>query len=286
MIIIPAIDLKKSKVVRLHKGRFENVTSYGLNPEDIVRNFILKGAKRIHIVSLLGAKDGKILEEDTSTIKSMVKIRDIMAFEKCEIQVGGGLRKIEQIKIFLGMGIDYLIVGTAIVLPQLLELNFSLSDIAKVYNLADKKFDIEKEMPEPNIIDKMDLNMKKKIIVSIDISRDSVALSGWLVTIPVEPSYVIKKLVEKGFFRFMITDTTRDGTMDGINIEAFSQIINKSNELTEQDLEFIIGGGVASEKDIEDIVESGLPVSGVVIGKALYEQKVQLHTLIKRFQKP
>jgi phosphoribosylformimino-5-aminoimidazole carboxamide ribotide isomerase len=286
MIIIPAIDLKKSKVVRLHKGRFENVTSYGLNPEDIVRNFILKGAKRIHIVSLLGAKDGKILEEDTSTIKSMVKIRDIMAFEKCEIQVGGGLRKIEQIKTFLGMGIDYLIVGTAIVLPQLLELNFSLSDIAKVYNLADKKFDIEKEMPEPNIIDKMDLNMKKRIIVSIDISRDSVALSGWLVTIPVEPSYVIKKLVEKGFFRFMITDTTRDGTMDGINIEAFSQIINKSNELTEQDLEFIIGGGVASEKDIEDIVESGLPVSGVVIGKALYEQKVQLHTLIKRFQKP
>jgi len=286
MIIIPAIDLKKSKVVRLHKGRFENVTSYGLNPEDIVRNFILKGAKRIHIVSLLGAKDGKILEEDTSTIKSMVKIRDIMAFEKCEIQVGGGLRKIEQIKIFLGMGIDYLIVGTAIVLPQLLELNFSLSDIAKVYNLADKKFDIEKEMPEPNIIDKMDLNMKKRIIVSIDISRASVALSGWLVTIPVEPSYVIKKLVEKGFFRFMITDTTRDGTMDGINIEAFSQIINKSNELTEQDLEFIIGGGVASEKDIEDIVESGLPVSGIVIGKALYEQKVQLHTLIKRFQKP
>jgi len=284
MIIIPAIDLKKSKVVRLHKGRFENVTSYGLNPEDIVRNFILKGAKRIHIVSLLGAKDGKILEEDTSTIKSMVKIRDIMAFEKCEIQVGGGLRKIEQIKTFLGMGIDYLIVGTAIVLPQLLELNFSLSDIAKVYNLADKKFDIEKEMPEPNIIDKMDLNMKKRIIVSIDISRDSVALSGWLVTIPVEPSYVIKKLVEKGFFRFMITDTTRDGTMDGINIEAFSQIINKSNELTEQDLEFIIGGGVASEKDIEDIVESKLPVSGVVIGKALYEQKVQLHTLIKRFQ--
>ena len=284
MIIIPAIDLKKSKVVRLHKGRFENVTSYGLNPEDIVRNFILKGAKRIHIVSLLGAKDGKILEEDTSTIKSMVKIRDIMAFGKCEIQVGGGLRKIEQIKTFLGMGIDYLIVGTAIVLPQLLELNFSLSDIAKVYNLADKKFDVEKEIPEPDIIDKMDSNIKKKIIVSVDISRDSVALSGWLVTVPVEPSYVIKKLVEKGFFRFMITDTTRDGTLDGINIKVFSQIINKSKELTEKDLEFIIGGGVASEKDIEDIVESKLPVSGVVIGKALYEQKVQLHTLIKRFQ--
>jgi len=284
MIIIPAIDLKKSKVVRLHKGRFENVTSYGLNPEDIVRNFILKGTKRIHIVSLLGARDGTILEEDTSTIKSMVKIRDIMAFGKCEIQVGGGLRKIEQIKIFLGMGIDYVIVGTAIVLPQLLELNFSLSDIAKVYNLADKKFDVEKEIPEPDIIDKMDSNIKKKIIVSVDISRDSVALSGWLVTVPVEPSYVIKKLVEKGFFRFMITDTTRDGTLDGINIKVFSQIINKSKELTEKDLEFIIGGGVASEKDIEDIVESKLPVSGVVIGKALYEQKVQLHTLIKRFQ--
>ncbi len=286
MIIIPAIDLKKSKVVRLHKGKFEHTTSYGIEPEDIVKDFVFKGARRIHIVSLLGAKSGKILEEDTHTIEKMVRIRDIAAFGKCEIQLGGGLRRIQEITKFFNMGIDYLIMGTAIILPQLLELNFSLSDIARAYNLADIRFDADKEIPEPDIMDRMTPEMKKKIIISIDVSRSSVALSGWLVTIPLEPSYVIKKLVEKGFSKFMITDTTRDGTLNGINIETFSHLINKSMELAGENIEFIIGGGVGSQQDIETIVESKIPVFGVVIGKALYEQKVQLHTLIKKFQKP
>lgn len=285
MIIIPAIDLKKSKVVRLYKGKFEYVTSYGTNPEDLIKDFILKGAVRIHIVSLLGARNGKIFEEDTSAIERMVRIRNIMSFKKCEIQLGGGLRTIEEIKKFFDIEIDYLILGTAIVLPQLLELNISLRDIAKAYKLADKPFSTDKEMPEPDIIDRINPEMKKKIIVSIDISRGSIALSGWIVTIPVEPSYIIKKLVEKGFSRFMITDTERDGTMDGINIETFSQVIEKSMELTGMDIEFIIGGGIGSQQDIEIIAESKIPVFGVVIGRALYEQKVQLHTLIKRFQK-
>lgn len=286
MIIIPAIDLKKSKVVRLYKGKFEHVTSYGINPEDLIKDFILKGAVRIHIVSLLGARNGKILDQDTTAIERMVKIRDIMTFEKCEIQLGGGLRRIEELKKFFDIGIDYLIVGTAIVLPQLLELNFSLSDISKAYNLADKHFSADKEIPEPDIIDKIPPEMKKKIIVSIDVSRSSIALSGWVVTIPVESSYVIKKLVEKGFSRFMITDTARDGTLYGINIETFSQVIDRSMELTGKNMEFIIGGGIGSQQDIEIIVESNIPIFGVVIGKALYEQKVQLHSLIKRFQKP
>jgi len=104
----------------------------------------------------------------------------------------------------------------------------------------------------------------------------------------VEPAYVIKKLVEKGFSRFIITDTAKDGTLSGINIELFSQIINKTIELIgkKDDIEFIIGGGITTYKDMEEIAESKMPIFGVVIGKALYEQKLQLHTLIKNFQRP
>jgi len=85
MIIIPAIDLKKSKVVRLYKGKFEQATSYGLDPVDLVKDYILKGARRIHIVSLLGAKEGKILEHDYNVIREMLKMKNLVAGENCFI---------------------------------------------------------------------------------------------------------------------------------------------------------------------------------------------------------
>ncbi|MCM8764548.1 MAG: HisA/HisF-related TIM barrel protein, partial [Candidatus Omnitrophica bacterium] len=131
MLIIPAIDLKKSKVVRLHKGNFEHVTSYGLKPENLIRDFIIKGAKRIHIVSLLGAKEGKTLEEDLAVIKKMVKVRNLIDAEKCALQVGGGIRKQVEIKQFVETGIDFIIVGTAIIISQLLEANFTIRKIAE-----------------------------------------------------------------------------------------------------------------------------------------------------------
>ncbi|HOK79309.1 MAG TPA: HisA/HisF-related TIM barrel protein [bacterium] len=284
MIIIPAIDLKKSKVVRLYKGKFEIATSYGLNPEEIVKDFILKGARRIHIVSLLGAKEGKILDQDISVIENMVKMRNLMAPGKCTMQIGGGIRKMNEIKQMFSMGIDYVIIGTAIVLPQILEANFTISDISKAYALADKKFSVEREIPEPDLIDKINDEIKKRVIVSIDVSRTSVALSGWQVVIPIEPSWVISKLAEKNFSSFMITDTSRDGTLYGINIDVFASIIHKVRKLTTKNIEFIIGGGIGSQQDIETILQSNLPVAGIVIGKAIYEQKINLHTIIKKYQ--
>ncbi len=285
MLIIPAIDLKKSKVVRLHKGRFEQVTSYGLNPENLVKDFIIKGARRVHIVSLLGARDGKILKEDLDVIGNLVRVRNLIATEECAFQLGGGIRRIYEVRQLLELGIDFLIVGTAIVLPQIFEANFTIGDISKAYSLADRKFVVEREIPEPDLIDRLKSDIKNRIIVSVDVSRNSVALSGWVVTIPVEPSWIIAKLIDKGFSKFMITDTTRDGTLSGINIEVFDNIINKVKNQVDKEIEYIIGGGIGSEKDIELIVNSGISISGIVLGKALYEQKIQLHSLIKKYQK-
>ena len=284
MLIIPAIDLKRSKVVRLHKGNFEHVTTYGLKPEILVEDFIIKGAKRIHIVSLLGAKEGKTLEEDLAIIKKIVKIRDLIGPGKCALQLGGGIRKHSEIRQFMELGIDFVIVGTAIVLSQVLEASFTIRDISKAYALADKKFQVDKEIPEPDLINKLKPEIKNRIIVSIDVSRNSIALSGWLVTIPIDPSWLITKLIDKGYRRFMITDTTKDGTLAGIDIELFSRIISNVRQLPDKEIEFLIAGGIASEKDIEIIANSGLPVLGVITGKALYEQKVQLHSLIKKYQ--
>ncbi|MGB9641870.1 MAG: HisA/HisF-related TIM barrel protein [Candidatus Ratteibacteria bacterium] len=284
MTIIPAIDLKKSKVVRLYKGKFEKVTSYGLNPEEIVKDFILKGARRIHIVSLLGAKEGKILDQDILVIENMVKMRNLMTSGKCAIQIGGGIRRMKEIKQMFSIGIDYVIIGTAIVLPQIMEANFTISDISKAYALANRKFFVNKEIPEPELIDKINDEIKKRIIVSIDVSRTSVALSGWQVVIPIEPSWVISKLAEKNFSSFMITDTGRDGTLYGIDINVFATIIQKVRKLTTKNLEFIVGGGISSEQDIETILQSNLPITGIVIGKALYEQKINLYAVIKKYQ--
>ncbi|MCM8788574.1 MAG: HisA/HisF-related TIM barrel protein [Candidatus Omnitrophica bacterium] len=284
MLIIPAIDLKKSKVVRLHKGNFEHVTSYGLKPENLIRDFIIKGAKRIHIVSLLGAKEGKTLEEDLAVIKKMVKVRNLIDAEKCALQVGGGIRKQVEIKQFVETGIDFIIVGTAIIISQLLEANFTIRKIAEAYANANKKFQVDKEIPEPDLIDKLKPEIKDRIIVSVDVCKNSIALSGWLVTVPIEPSWIITKLIDKGYSKFIITDTTKDGTLDGIDIDVFSIIINRLRQLTDKKIELLIAGGIGSEQDIKIIADAGLPVSGVIIGKALYEQKIQLHSLIKKYQ--
>jgi len=86
MIIIPAIDLKKSKVVRLYQGDFEKVTSYTGDPVDLVKDFITKGARRIHVICLMGAKDGKIYQEDEETIRKIIETRNVFA-SHCEYRL-------------------------------------------------------------------------------------------------------------------------------------------------------------------------------------------------------
>ncbi len=282
MLIIPAIDLKKSEIVRLYQGKFEKSTSYPDSADSFVKGFIIKGAKRIHIICLLGARDGKVGEDEERIIQKIIETRNIFG-HSCEIQLGGGIRRIEEIKFFLKLGIDYLIISTGIILPFVLETKFSLGDIKLFYQRGGKKFEQHKELPEIDLLNNLDSSIKKKIIVGIDFYNNQIALSGWQVLLPLQPSYIINKLIENGFEQFILTNVSRDGTMEGVDILDIKDIFENipKNFLNRK---FIIAGGIKNEIDIQDIYESGIPVFGVVIGKALYESSFDLKQAIIKFQ--
>jgi len=283
MLIIPAIDIKKDKIVRLYKGNFEKVSFYQENIEDLVTEYIVKGVERIHVVILLGAKYGRILKKENQKIEKIIKVRDYFGKEKCKIQLGGGIRTYSQIKYFIEKGIDYLILSTALLIPLCLEEGFSINNIKELYQKVGKTFNLEKEVPELELIDILTRGIKEKIIVAIDCKKEEIGLSGWEVTFPLLPEYVIKKFWEKGFKNFLITDIEQDGTLGGIRKDFLFKILEKIYT-SQIKPEIFISGGISSEEDIDLLTKSIYPIKGVIIGKALFQKKLDLKNLIKKFQ--
>ncbi|MCM8762276.1 MAG: HisA/HisF-related TIM barrel protein [Candidatus Omnitrophica bacterium] len=282
MLIIPAIDLKRNKVVRLYKGNFSNVSQYNVKADAVARKFLTAGVKRLHIVFLWGAHTGQLSEEKV-VISQIIRMRDIYD-NTCKIQVGGGLRRYSQIKAFIEEGVDYIILGTSIIISIALEEGFLKNDIKLFYQQSGKIFNEDKEIPEIDLIDRIEYALKEKVIISIDYRKNEIALSGWEVTIPLTPYYVIEKLLKKGFKRFIVTNVERDGTLNGIDLTSVVPILKKIYGLTERPEEIIVSGGITTEKDIEALQQMKYKPDGVIIGKAIYQGKLDIHTLVKKFQ--
>jgi len=284
MIIIPAIDLKKKEVIRLYKGRFDKVSHYDIEIEKLVREYLKSNAKRIHIVLLYGAKTGIIEKEEEEQVKKIIEIKKLNEREDCEIQLGGGIRTEEQIKKFLSIGVNYIIIGTAFLIPFALNEGYSIHDIKFFYQRSGKQFVIEKEVPDFELIERLSQEVKNKIIISIDYMNDEIALSGWEVTLPLKPSYTIKKFLEMGFERFIITSIESDGTLEGVDIKNIEKIMNEIGNLKEIK-EIIVAGGISKEEDLILLNSLKFPPTGVIIGKAIYQKKLDLKNVIEKYQK-
>ncbi|PMP94954.1 MAG: 1-(5-phosphoribosyl)-5-((5-phosphoribosylamino)methylideneamino)imidazole-4-carboxamide isomerase, partial [Thermodesulfobacterium geofontis] len=155
MLVIPAIDLKNNKVVRLFQGNYEQIKVYGDNPKDYALFFEKEGAKRIHIVDLDGAKEGKPVHKDLIT--------EIAKSLKISVQVGGGIRDEETVCFYLKNGISQVILGT-----KAIESFNWLKELTKKYPY--------------------------KIIVSVDVKGEKVAISGWLKVSEIDYLEFLKKL--------------------------------------------------------------------------------------------
>jgi phosphoribosylformimino-5-aminoimidazole carboxamide ribotide isomerase len=285
MLIIPAIDLKKGEIVRLYKGRFDKISYYDVEIENIVKEYLKAGSKRIHVVLLYGAKTGEIENKEIEKIKRIIEIKKLNNRDDCEIQVGGGIRRKKQIENFLNLGINYIIIGTAFLIPLTLSEGYSMQDIKFFYQKSGKNLNIEKEIPEFELIDWIEPEIKEKIIISVDYFGDETALSGWEVTIPLKPSYVIKKFIEKGFKRFLITSIESDGTLEGIDFKNISRIMKEISIYKENIKEIIIAGGISKEEDLIMLNSLQYPPTGIIIGKALYQKRINLKDVIEKYQK-
>ena len=237
MIIFPAIDIKDGVCVRLVKGDFRQITSYENTPIDQATKYFQNGFNNIHIVDLDGALHGR-------PVNSML-IREIIQKVKSRIQIGGGIRTIDDISRWIELGVDKVVMGTAAV------------ENIELLKTACNKFE-------------------NKIAVSLDVKDGLIALSGWKKQTNISAMDFIKKIQNFGISRIIYTDIYKDGTKQGPNIKGAIELSSKVK------IPLIISGGVSSIEDVERIKALSNPnIEGVIIGKAIYDGDIKISDLAK-----
>lgn len=240
MLVIPAIDIKDNKVVRLYKGDYAKQTIYSDQPEKVAKQFEAAKVDYIHIVDLDGAKEGK-----GKNSKAIEKVREAV---KTPIEVGGGIRDEETIKLYLEkIGIDRVILGTIAV-------------------------------TNPDFVQKM-INKygNQRILVGVDVKEGYVSISGWTETSTLPYIDFIQKMQKIGVTKVIVTDISKDGTLKGPNYEMYQQIKKKTG------IDFVISGGVKSSEDVYQAAK--LDCYGCIIGKAFYEGKIKLEEVMECLKK-
>jgi phosphoribosylformimino-5-aminoimidazole carboxamide ribotide isomerase len=184
--IIPAIDLRNGKCVRLFQGDYKQETIFNENPLEVALKWQSLGAPRIHIVDLDGAAIGEVVN-----LESIKSIADAV---KVPIQLGGGIRTLSTIEKVLKLGIARVILGTVAV-------------------------------ENPDLVKEACRKYAESIIVSIDARDGQVATRGWLRGTQLRAVELAKEMVRAGVQRFIYTDITRDGTLSGPNYDTISELI-------------------------------------------------------------
>jgi len=188
MEIIPAIDLRNGKCVRLFQGDYEKETIFSDDPVSVALRWQSEGARRLHIVDLDGAAQGKPGNLDT--------IEDIVANIDIPVQVGGGIRTIETMEQLFAIGVERAIMGTVAV-------------------------------EKPDLIKEACQRFGDRIIISIDARDRIVATRGWLQKSTVTAGELASKMIELGVMRFVYTDISRDGTLTSPNFEAITEFLSQ-----------------------------------------------------------
>jgi phosphoribosylformimino-5-aminoimidazole carboxamide ribotide isomerase len=183
VLIIPAIDLKDGRCVRLKQGDMASATVFSEDPVAMARHWLAQGAKRLHIVDLNGAIAGRPKNE--KVIRSMIQA----VGEKLPIQLGGGIRDLDTIESYLDAGVTWVVIGTAAV-------------------------------KNPGFLSDACYAFPGHIIAGLDAKDGKVAVEGWSKLTGHDVADLAKKFEEYGVEALIYTDIGRDGMMNGVNIEA------------------------------------------------------------------
>jgi phosphoribosylformimino-5-aminoimidazole carboxamide ribotide isomerase len=239
MLLLPAIDLRGGRCVRLLRGSFSTTTSYSSDPVECARSFARDGARWIHIVDL-DAAEGK----GGDNLDVIARIR---AAVPCLLQVGGGVRRPEQAGRLLALGVQRIVLGTVLVK--------SPEDVAAWVRSYGPRF-----------------------AAGVDATNGSVRVAGWTEDAGRRDTDVAAGCVGLGIRWLIYTNIERDGTLSGPDIARTNAAARAAGVPT------MLSGGIGSAQDVEQVAEQKDPlVAGVILGKALYEQRVDLAELIKRY---
>ena len=234
MEVIPAIDLKDGRCVRLLQGDFDKEILFSTDPAAVARRWQEAGAPRIHVVDLEGAASGR--PRNTEAVASILDSVDI------PIQLGGGVRDMVTLELWLSRGVQRVVLGTSAV-------------------------------EDPDFLIEACSRFGDSVITGIDARNGKVAASGWTRTTDVEAISFVEWVGEVGARRIIYTDIATDGMLSGPNLGSVRQVMSHTR------LPVIASGGVTT---IDHLISlSAMGVEGAIIGRALYTGDLDLREAIK-----
>jgi len=231
--LIPAIDLLGGRCVRLSQGRYDQVTVYDDDPAKVAADFAIHPLRRLHVVDLDGARAGKPCNREAvgAILREMRGV---------PVELGGGIRTLEGVETWLGLGVDRVILGTA-------------------------------ALRSPELVREASARFPGRIGVGIDTRDGRVAVEGWLETSEAGAAEVAKRFEDAGVAAIIHTDISRDGMQSGPNFEATLALAAAVG------IPVIVSGGVGSEEDVRAAVRhAARGIAGLIVGRALYTGAVDL----------
>ena len=232
MIIFPAIDIRGGKCVRLTKGDFSQETVFSDRPEEMAKKWAAQGAQYLHVVDLDGALAGKSV--------NLAAIEAIIEAVSIPIELGGGIRTMENIEMLLALGVERVILGSVAV-------------------------------REPELVREACTKFGERIVVGIDAKDGIVAVDGWGVSGDVQAPVLAKQMAAAGVRHIIYTDISRDGMLSGVNVEATADLARAAG------IQVIASGGVSCLEDIRQVkAAASAGIEGVIVGKAIYTGALEL----------
>ena len=237
MLVIPAIDLKDGQCVRLRQGRMEDSTVFSDDPVQMAGKWVSKGARRLHIVDLNGAFAGTPVNGEI--VKAIAR-----AYPSLPIQIGGGIRDFDSVQFYIDAGVSYVIIGTQAV-------------------------------KQPEFVKAACAAFPGKVIVGLDAIDGRVATEGWADVSELTAVELARQFSDYSVQAIVYTDISRDGMMQGLNIEATVELAENSS------IPVIASGGIAKLEDIVDLkavsqTVTGAGILGAITGRAIYEGQLDL----------
>lgn len=234
MLIFPAIDLYNGKAVRLYKGDYSKMTIYNDNPLAVAEDFKNQGATCLHIVDLEGAKTGET--PNIETVKALAEKSGLFT------EIGGGIRSLETAEKYISSGVDRIILGTAAV--------------------KDEKFLTEAV-----------IKFGDKVAVGVDLKDGYVAIKGWTEKSDYDAYTFCDKMEKIGVKTLIITDISKDGAMQGTNLELYKELSQKYN------MQITASGGVSTIEDVKNLAK--INMYGAIIGKAYYTGAISIKEAVE-----
>ncbi len=236
MLVIPAIDLKDGRCVRLRQGDMQAETVYSDDVAGMARRWEEAGARWLHVVDLNGALEG--------TPRNLPQVETILKAVSISVQVGGGIRTIQTLRQYMACGVSRVVLGTAA--------------------LTDRAF-----------LDQASAEFPRRILLGLDARDGKVAVKGWTTVSETTAQDLLQQLADYPLAGVIYTDIARDGMLEGPNVPALKAIVAHSP------FPVIASGGISRLDDIRALLDLGPRVEGAIVGKALYDGKLDLAAAIK-----